>query len=486
MELSFSVSNLSGLSINKAQLNSPRSSLEIQIANALLNNFSFRLSMAHPPPRASPTDAPDAFFRAWRHLARDWDERVRALSVQGAVLTTAPKGVTSGGSEPAELAEDMLEAVQAMSQRAPGVSTALDNALQDLECFLDESRRQFQDLWREVAKYERWAGQYGYTPQLGPEEWLTWTWDQILTPVVVEEVEAPPEEGDQASSERDDAPPTIFESGVSQETLKALGYKFKEQIAPVQEPVASLSIDTPTPPPLKPAFVSETPRSAHRSFALTSDDDSGPLPIMKKPAVTLTPAFHPGDQSRVEITPGLFVRKPKTKSTDKVDPSTNRILASSAVPLQAFQPTENTPTPQRPQLTVDIQRILAQARQAENSAPTHRSECLPTLHPHHDDLTPSFPAVKSLFGQRLQRARDENVQPELVHDPDNVTPEMPNLSSKKGQRLVHLSAQKAPPKSKPDHPSPPSLNEPELDSPGPPQRPQLQTEALGLIRDRVW
>ena len=125
-------------------------------------------------------------------------------------------------------------------------------------------------------------------------------------------------EGDPTKEEEEhEAVGNIFEAGLSKHTLNILGYKFKSDI-----PAATEQVKLNATPKITNPELNQAPSSINSSCSSTSTDT--PISILKKGPSNLKmpiPMFKVDEDevSRIEITPGLYVR-PKSKLSSREDP----------------------------------------------------------------------------------------------------------------------------------------------------------------------
>ena len=209
-------------------------------------------------------------FAELKALATNLEDRVRELTLQN---------VPSVKDEyAADKAEEMLEEVQAMTKEEREVKTGLS----DLEAFVENSVQQLNDLKEDVVKAEKWAVQYGYKPQWDLEEWE----DYLERKLKEDDLK------DDRGPSSPDRAPSILMSGLSQDCLRQMGYRFKgdrargqtltsavpEPIPEQHSPVPKIKIDSPAKAP-----------EYKRTVSMSSDDETSPMPIIKRPTAPNPP-----------------------------------------------------------------------------------------------------------------------------------------------------------------------------------------------------
>ena len=185
----------------------------------------------------------------------------------------------------------------------------------------------------------------------------------------------------QVDDEKDKAP-SALDFGFSKQVLAKMGYKFKEDFErghqdvpaepsaiigaspdPESTPVQFLSVDSPV----------STCGSNDSVVTSTDDDQCTPVSILKSFVTSTTAAIDDAsfaEMSRIEISPGLFVRNPKRTSKSKAaaekTPS-KQLQMSLKKKISATveeEEEEEISTPKAPELkTINLQKLLADARQ---------------------------------------------------------------------------------------------------------------------------
>ena len=193
--------------------------------------------------------------------------------------------------------------------------------------------------------------------------------------------EKPDEDKEDASSVSDKKEekkqPNILEFGLSKSSLNKMGFAFKDDASKsdqVVEPVPSPLVtrvtetfknykppDAVSEPVASPQVARVNQLYSESQTPLSTDEDS-PIPILKKAAkkATINETFEE-EASRIEISPGLFVRKPKSASRNEE----RAMTPAKKVPLTAPM----MESPETPELkTANIRELINQARK-ENANP---------------------------------------------------------------------------------------------------------------------
>ncbi len=317
------------------------------------------------------------------------------------------------------------------------------------------------------------------------------------------------EGGEEESSASAAAPigsPNIMEAGLTKEALERLGYKFKdgkavsevkeaprpETALPQQERKKKTSLAA-AESPLSVGYRSNfnTPGTGGNSFSTTTDDDT-PRPIIKKTSNNgggagtdvgyRTPAgaddhspypvpkpreFHghhppPHEASRIEITPGLFVRRPAASGSGR-----NRGASSSdgrggttpmrkEVALKNMAAGKEGDSPKMPELqTVNLQELLAEKSRSQSKvytpSPAKKGPAA------NEDEEPPTPDLKTLNLREILQPK-ENLEQSLGanrtlegaenRDPasmeEKLTPDTPEFKDKFIRELARSGKKGAP------------------------------------------
>jgi hypothetical protein len=112
------------------------------------------------------------------------------------------------------------------------------------------------------------------------------------------------------------AEPSLLDCGLTKSNLREFcGMKFKEDFEQKKNEAAAYPLNTTTPRSALPASMSSNFSAA--SMATTDEDTCSPESILKPMQLSYpTPQPQIADVSRVEITPGLFVRKPSSRQKE--------------------------------------------------------------------------------------------------------------------------------------------------------------------------
>ncbi len=247
--------------------------------------------------------------------------------------------------------------------------------------------------------------------------------------------------------------PSLLGAGISKDTLRSFGYTFREDVAKA------------------PSIDESAPCSPFTEDGTTDEDT--PRPIIKAPKVSeATPAVCPAppehsletpkevfaatlEVSRVEITPGLFVRKKKQgNSTASGNGKTNCQLPSKAL-LPEVAPAPIDLTPPIPELkTVNLKELLEQPTEKFNIC--NRENRRPNwTEDNEDNCTPEFPEFKDRSMEDLvrsaakKRAGGSTARPPAtssLSSEEKSTPELPELKDKAMDDLVRsVSEHHSPP-----------------------------------------
>ena len=190
--------------------------------------------------------------------------------------------------------------------------------------------------------------------------------------------------------------PNIMESGLTQEALERLGYRFKEESKAAQSTKKRESglEEFPLSVGYRSGRNSLVASAAHEadSFSTTTDDDT-PRPIIKKTTVegftTTTPVARRHqlayDTSNIEITPGLFVRKQPT--------SNGRGGKRGTDPIRRGKTEDESP--QMPELqTANLKELLLLENGNKKEATPNKSAAV--AEDADDDVLPPTPILKTM------------------------------------------------------------------------------------------
>ncbi len=224
----------------------------------------------------------------------------------------------------------------------------------------------------------------------------------------------------------------------------------------------------------------------HKETAMKSDDDSfiedSPLPsILKKSSRCTKLDASIGNHSRVEISPGLFVKRPSSKSKPKAEP-TKDILETSAVGQSEKRHEVVDFSPQMPQLkTINLAQVFKDGK----SRPERKK--LEVEVKQDDAETPEMPNFKSeegmLSAKKIKSSSKKMNYEETKENgrqalSDGDSPQLPFLNSQEANIMLSSKKPSKSPFSAPKSPLR-HINESfGLDSP---EMPNLQTVNLAAV-----
>ncbi len=359
---------------------------------------------------------------------------------------------TDDESQPGEFLVQSLEELRAISAGLDEKNAQMEAANETMICFRKDTEEQFASLVQQMKAMEAFAEQYGeYVPKLGQDRGLDLSYEAF-----VKEREAAKKEekenGDVEKKVEEAVEPSLFDCGFSKENLnKLFGIKFKEDLNGKETTETTSELDyednkgidpekreEERPKPeicssLRQKNLESLKAAARFSFSSISSEDSTPaVSILKKtdakPVQSQTPSQLVSELSRVEITPGLFVRKPSSRSREKEvqGPEFMTTEKKRAKPAKSMEfkrapaPAEYVDSPKMDvDLTLRIDKLLKEQRISM--------------------------AASALGTAASIDAQDENASPNTIpvptlpKDDEEVTPELPPPSARK---MAALSAMK--------------------------------------------
>ena len=287
--------------------------------------------------------------------------------------------------------------------------------------------------------------------------------------------------------------PNLLELGlVSKSTLKHLGYKIKDQEESEMEKetyteAKSMKETTEVP-------ISTKPHQVESVIEDSFIDDSPICSILKKPPSKKNEKLNAPNESRVEISPGLFVKRPSSKTkpppveiNQSLSPPPPPILKSltknQTNPKNEQQETEDKipiiikkTEPESPQLpslkTINLQSLMINDKTSSKSNTLIKKD--------KDSDTPEMPTFHTEEARKLS-SKKSNVKTVKDQDKENnekVSPQLPQLNTYEAQ--VFLSSKK-PSRSRKEDPGSPIIPENSIEIEDSPQMPSLQTVNLASI-----
>lgn len=395
------------------------------------------------------------FFRKLADLSDFVDLELESLEVRARTLDTC----VSIGKHPAVVAEEVYDEIRDISSQVDSLSSTVSQHSSSMDDFLKNTLEIIAAKEEDVKKVEQYAAQYGYVaatnrPQLDLD-------NLVSTPAKT------PPASEKSPQKVQEETPDILNFGLSKKTLSNMGFKFKKD----DEEEETDNI--------------EQQRDQVKKSQEESDDSPEPLSILKKP-----PQKHnisiPGNVSTIEISPGLFVRRPSTKKRQEAKPEQvcTTTKKTPTKPNSKSKSPEGTPvlpalktidvgkylknmhnaqhagaeihnkkekevvlkkkpqqdimsSPEMPHLqTVDVAKFLLSSQKKQHVVETVTDWDGDVETPEMPDLPTVDPKIVASMGKPRLRDEDdsttslaENIPPPNIHVPRDDTPEMPNLST---------------------------------------------------------
>ncbi len=378
-------------------------------------------------------------------LTQFLDTEVQRLEIMmNVALNQDSNKQTSREKEAAPLAEDVLDSIRELAEKVNESYEVIDTQTNNLEVFLRNFHSGIREVEEELRSTEEYAAKFGY--KIPERTWFSF--DNIPAKVTDEE-----NDGEDAAKNVSNAvdgakplpqsgsPPSLLEIGLSKDTLKSMRYKLKGETsddadescnkrASYQSSSSSqdMIVSSPECQPEVPRVVANV-----RDEAVDSDTSPLPMSILKQPQMKKTDMSF--NQSRVEISPGLFVKRPSSKSKKAqadqfLEPPPPPPMANHKSPLKT--PTNsNKPiseeSPDLPQLrTMDISKYLQQSKKVASAVkPKPVVNKKPVSVPE-TPQTPKFrdPEVRAMSAKKSAQ-RKASLPAHLKIDEKVITPETP-------------------------------------------------------------
>ena len=283
------------------------------LKSKIVKVHSLRTHLSSRMASSSSLAASKGYFEQLKKLAEKLDNEVVRLEteVRNRVLTT--KSDESGFAAP--ICDEISDAIDEMSSTVDALSLEVEKNTQNLDQVLTDAVDHYDQIRSKFCETVDLAAKYGYEITAEDQELID---DDFDVESVEKQLQTAPE-----PLVNDDVlqSPNLFAMGLSKSTLESLGIHFRRE-----KSEESLAIKRPTPPQSPLSSVKSSPKLqvSETNNDLSDDDDSfGYLApsILKTPATKLDVSM---EQSRVEISPGLKVKKRQvTKKTKTIDDSTD-------------------------------------------------------------------------------------------------------------------------------------------------------------------
>ena len=172
--------------------------------------------------------------------------------------------------------------------------------------FIENMIASMEHFEAKIQEVENYASKYGYTGSGKERVGIR----RALEEVEAQDLENEVKENPALSAARDKVvdSPNLLHMGLSKQTLNSLGFALgkDDKIAKNEMNIPKLCVTSPEPKskPFEPTVTSD------------EDDDSYPAPILKKKSTKTKPKLNASafEHSQVEISPGLFVKRPSSKT----------------------------------------------------------------------------------------------------------------------------------------------------------------------------
>ena len=287
---------------------------------------------------------------------------------------------------PSEKSVEIHDEIQELGVKIDDLIKLAENQHQHFEGFIVGMTDTLAEYDEKFEKIEKHAANYGYQIPEKKEIDLRASLEQVENLKIEQKLVVDS--------------PNLLQAGISKKTLKSLGYNVKVDKEEIVE--------------------EKTETESENDESLL--EDSPIFSILKKPKSN--PNASIVNHSRVEISPGLFVKRPSSKTKKVEQEVTNFEIPSLGNKKSLYEKTDEL-SPQIPILN-DQEANLVLSGKKKNPRKTVEEKKSFNL-----DDSPEMPSLKTMNLTKVLRVKN-------VEEDKEETPELPVMKSEEGQLLLSM------------------------------------------------
>ena len=302
---------------------------------------------------------------------------------------------------PAEIAGDVLSEIQDLNHIVDNLISSAKTQHEYFEGFLKSMTETIEKFDEKIEKVETYASSYGYIKSSKEKVDLRSSLEEVENRIL------------EANKETLDSPNILHIPGISKQTLQNFGYTLGKD-KNVQVQVKSNKTDENE---CVDRVVNQSEQENIISLADAEGDclsPSPPISILKKKLQMNASLF---DHSQVEISPGLFVKRPSSRTKNE---------CKTEVPKPVLD-TDKLHSPVLPNLNnVDVYKKQSPVAISKNVSEFRVNDC----------VSPELPKLKTIdLAKIIEDNKNIKANCANINSEEAITPEIPNFQSEYGKIL---------------------------------------------------
>lgn len=392
-------------------------------------------------------------FKQMRELATTLDDELMQIETS---LRVALMKNGQNYNGPADKSVDVRDEIKELSDKVDVLIQEATEQSEHFDGFLNGMIDTLGEYDEKIQALQKVMLNYGYMGKLVEPVDLRQSLEQI-------EMEQPTKAQSEEEKSVVDSPNILQLGLVSKSTLQNLGYKVSgDDDEDTNEPELRQEI-----PPIVVRPPSEAP-----DFVEDSLIEDSPLNSILKKSKSNTKANHMVDYSQVEISPGLFVKRPSSKTKKEKEPVEAAVVVAPPQP-----PINQYDSPELPKLkTINLEQVMAKKSMFnEDLIEKTESKLFQSkeFNKENENESPQLPQLNSQEANLILSGKKPMKSAVFQSKEDYESPEIPQLNSYEAQ--VMLSSKKS---ARSPIKLPPATANSHMDSP---ELPDLKTVNLAAL-----